>query len=356
MTVAPNSIQTPPSQPEHGNSLLTLVKWLSALHGIQALPQLTLLGAGSGQSEVLRWAEEHAIKKVSLVEASQKQFKLLSATWQAAQPQWQLHNMVLDAGFNKTDAFYIASNIAESGLMAPETLTYLWPNITEKESQPCEPVTLAEWAKMHWQSSGQWLFIDYFCDASLLTAHADVFQAVDVLGVRISTQKGGPEAITAAKWESALKQAGFRVINRSFERHPGVERWLCIKQQDGASSANAAELVQTKEELKQVKEKLENTHTWFMNRKQQALEYEKQVALLESTLKATQEELAHTRQQAQQMPLLKEFLDQLAQQVTDGFAVQSEQRRLATNALGKHITQMLQPTKVQPQKEEKDNL
>lgn len=356
MTVAPNSIQTPPSQPEHGNRLLTLVQWLSALHGIQALPQLTLLGAGSGQSEVLRWAEEHAIKKVSLVEASQKQFQLLSARWLAAQPQWQLHNMVMDAGFSKAGAFYIASNSAESSLLAPDALTHLWPNITEIESKPCEPVTIIEWANTQWQSAGQWLFIDYFCDASLLTTCAAVFKMVDVLGVRVSTHKEVPEAITAAKWESALKQAGFKVINRKSERHPSIERWLCIKQLDGESSVDTTELAQTKEELKQVKEKLENTHTWFMNRKQQALEYEKQMALLESTLKATQEELAHTRKQVKQMPLLKESLDQLSQQVADGLAVQSEQRRQATNALGKHITQMLQPSKVQHQNEEKDNL
>ena len=355
MTVAPNSIQTPPSQPEHGNCLLTLVQWLSALHGIQALSQLTLLGAGGVQSEVLIWAEEHSIEKVSLVEASQQQFQHLSAKWQAMKPQWQLHHQVMDAGFNKADEFYIASNSAESGFLAPKTLTHLWPNITEKESQPCEPVTIVEWTKTHWQSSGQWLFIDYFCNASLLTTYPAVFQAVDVLGVRISTQKGLPEAITASKWESALKQAGFKVINRKSERHPGIERWLCIKQPENSLSVGSKELAQAKEELKQVKEKLENTHTWFMNRKQQALEYEKQIVLLESTLKATQEELVHTRQQAQQVLQVKESLDQLTQQITEGLVVQSEQRRQATNALGKHITRMLQPSKVQPQNEEKDN-
>lgn len=356
MMVAPHFIQASPSQPAHDQKPLTLVQWLSALHGIQPLSQLTLLGAGSGYSEVLTWATEHAIENVSLVEASQQQFQQLSAKWQAAQPHWQLHNVVIEAGAIKTDVFYVASNSAESGLLQPETLTPLWPNITEKESQPCEPATMAEWANERWQSSGQWLFIDYFCDASLLTTYAAEFEKVDVLRVRVSTEEALPKAITVAAWEPALKQADFRVISRECERHPNIERWLCVKQLNSEASADKAELVQTKAELAQVQEKLENTHTWFMNRKQQALEYEKQVALLESTLKATQEELAHTHQQAQQMELLKESLDQLTQQVTDGLAVQSEQRRQATNALGKHITQMFQFSQAQPLKEEKDNL
>lgn len=144
MTDAPHSFQTNFSQPALGPHTLMLVQWLSALHSIKPLSQLTLLGVGNGYSEVLTWAAEHAIENVSLVEASQQLFNQLSAKWQAAQPEWKLHNVVIDAGVDKADTFYLASNSTESGLLAPTTLTPLWPNIIEKESQPCEPVSLTE--------------------------------------------------------------------------------------------------------------------------------------------------------------------------------------------------------------------
>lgn len=356
MTVAPHSMPSTSLQSALSQQPLFLAQWLSVIHGMLPLSQLTILGAGSGYSAVLSWAAEQAIESVSLVEANHQQFNQLSARWQATQPDWQLHNKVMEARASKADTFYVASNPAESGLLPPDALMALWPNIAEKESQPCEPVTIAAWAKEHWQSPGQWLFINYFCDAALLNQNKAKLAQVDVLMVRVSTEKALPESVTASAWEAALQQAGYRVVSRECERHPLIERWLCIKRLNREASTVKEDLTQTQAELAQVKEKLESTHTWFMNRKQQALEYEKQVATLESTLKATQEELAQTRKQAAQLKLLRESFDQLAQQITEGLTVQSEQRQQATNALGKHITQMLQPSQAQPPKEEKDNL
>jgi len=356
MTVLTHSTQASSSQPALGFHALSLVQWLSALHGLQSPSQITLFGAGSGHNEVLAWAAEQSIEKVSLVEGSQQAFHQLSVRWQAAQPQWKLHNVVMDAGVDKADTFYLASNSTESGLLAPLTLTPLWPNIAEKESQPCEPVSLTEWASTHWRSPGQWLFINYFCEVSLLVNQVAEFDKVDVLRLRVSTEKSVPQAITAAAWQPALKQAGFRIISRESERHPGIERWLCVKVLNSGSSAVKAELAQTKAEFEQVKEKLENTHNWFMNHKKQALEYEKQLAVTEDELKATKNELAQTRQQMEQIKLLRESVDQISQKITQGFTIQSEQRQQSTNALGKHITQMLQPSKVQTENEEKDNL
>tara|TARA_B100000929_G_scaffold287045_1_gene273114 strand:- start:2010 stop:3008 length:999 start_codon:yes stop_codon:yes gene_type:complete len=332
------------------------MQWLSALYGIQPLSKLTLLGAGNGYSEVLFWAADHAIENVNLVEANQQPFHQLSSKWQASQPQWQLHNLVMDAGFNKADAFYVANNSAESGLLAPEALTSLWPNITEQESKPCEPFTLAEWASTHWQSAGQWLFIDYFCNASVLAKYVSEFEKVDVLRVRVSKEESVPKDITANTWELALTQAGFRVIFRECERHPHIERWLCFKKLKSESLVHEAELAQAKAELAQVKETLENTHAWSISRKQQALECEKKALMLEESLKVTQEQLAKARQQSTQINLLHELVKQMSQQMAVDFIVQSEQRQQATNALGKHITQLLQPSQMQPQHEEKDNL
>tara|TARA_E500000318_G_scaffold72745_1_gene67362 strand:- start:1221 stop:2291 length:1071 start_codon:yes stop_codon:yes gene_type:complete len=356
MSVASNSIQTNSSQPALGQHTLMLVQWLSALHSIKPLPQLTLLGAGNGYSEVLNWAAEHAIENVSLVEASQQLFNQLSAKWQAAQPQWKLHNVVMDAGFKKADEFYIASNSSESGFLAPKTLTHLWPNITEKESQTCESVTMAEWAKMHWQSSGQWLFIDYFCDASLLTTYAAEFQKVDVLGVRISTHEALPKSITAAAWELALKQAGFQILSRECERHPHIEQWLCVKRFECEAVEAKAALSKTKSELDDVKQKLENTQTWFKSCKHQAMEYEKKIVSLEALLESANKEMARIREQSSQLEEMKNSLNQLVIQVSEGFMVQSEQRRQAANALGQHVTKMFKGFNAQESSKEKDNL
>ena len=356
MTVVTHSTQASSSQPALGFHALSLVQWLSALHGLQSPSQITLFGAGSGHSEVLAWAAEQSIEKVSLVEGSQQAFHQLSVRWQAVQPQWQLHNVVMEAGEEKAGVFYVASNTAESGLLSPAALTPLWPNIIEKESQTCEPVTMAEWAKMHWQSSGQWLFIDYFCDASLLTTYAAEFQKVDVLGVRISTHEAVPKSITAAAWELALKQAGFQILSRECERHPHIEQWLCVKRFECEAVEAKAALSKTKSELDDVKQKLENTQTWFKSCKHQAMEYEKKIVSLEALLESANKEMARIREQSSQLEEMKNSLNQLVIQVSEGFMVQSEQRRQAANALGQHVTKMFKGFNAQESSKEKDNL
>ncbi|GGW50393.1 hypothetical protein GCM10007158_09170 [Vreelandella hamiltonii] len=356
MTVAPHTTSLTQLPSAFNEEALTLMQWLDALHTLMPPTQLTYWGAGAGHQALLNWAAIKAVGEVSLVEGHSHAFTSLSERWQKSHPHWQFHNEVMETGLDEEGIFYTASHQTESGLLSPETLTSLWPHIEPTHQQACEPVRVADWAKQHWTLPGQWVVIDYFCDAGLLAAHAAAFRQVEVLKVRVSTLETVPEPITGQAWEPALKQAGYRVLKRATERHPHIEQWLCIKQQDSDVAAANESLANVQAELAEVKGKLEKTHTWFMNRKQQAMEFEQQVAVLESTLKATQEELAQARQQSAQLKLLKESLEQLSQQVSQGFTIQSEQRQQATNALGKHITQLLQSSQSQPPKEEKDNL
>ncbi|WP_447044883.1 hypothetical protein [Vreelandella sp. H-I2] len=330
------------------SDFMPLTHWLTVLNQITPAQQLTILGAGNGNSALLQWASELALANVNLAEAGNKTYTQLKARWQPQAPRWQFHNVVIETGHNDK-TYYTVSNPSESGLIPPITLAPLWPNLTSLDEQPSDPRTLKAWATEHWQETGQWLVIDYFCDATLLSNNSAVFDAVEILVVRVSTEKNMPEGLNETAWQKALQNLGFRVVAREAERHPRVEQWLCIRQPHH-------EIATLQSELAEVKQKLEDTHTWFMNRKQQALSYEQQIVTLEQTLKATQEELAQARHQAAQLKLLKETLDQLDSHLAKGFSVQSEQRQQATNALGKHLTQLLQSSQAQQPQEEKDNL
>lgn len=355
MTVAPKSIQASSSKAVSGQDSLNLSQWLSALKFMLPFSQLTLLGAGRGYSEVLTWAAEHAIEKISLVEANPQRFRQLDARWKTAHQQWQLHNLVMDSGMN-TNTFFVASNSDESGLLNPEELTPLWPNITETEIQCCEPASIAEWSSTHWQNPGQWLFIEYFCNANLLTSYAAEFEKIDVLQVRVSTEKSLPKIVTARAWEAVLEKAGFRIISRECERSPHVERWLCIKQHNREVEAVKNLLNETQARLAQATKSLERSHNQIIDYEERAKSLKNKIASLENDFASVEKEMIELRQHSSQWRMTRESLDKISQQITENFAIQSIERRQTANALGQHVTKISKELKLKESLKKKDSL
>lgn len=359
MTVAPHTTSLTQLPSAFNEEALTLMQWLDALHTLMPPTQLTYWGAGAGHQALLNWAAIKAVGEVSLVEGHSHAFTSLSERWQKSHPHWQFHNEVMETGLDEEGIFYTASHQAESGLLSPETLTSLWPHIEPTHQQACEPVRVADWARQHWTLPGQWVVIDYFCDAGLLAAHAAAFRQVEVLKVRVSTLETVPEPITGQAWEPALKQAGYRVLKRAPERHPHIQQWLCIKQLDSDAVDAKESLANVKAELVEVKQQLEKTQAWLRDRRQQAREFEKNIASLKDSLEEANNEIKRMHEQSSQLDELKSSVSQLLLQLSEGFMVQSDQRRQAANALGQHITKMFKEVKLVKEQEltkEKDNL
>ncbi|WP_404416378.1 hypothetical protein LG277_03310 [Vreelandella aquamarina] len=309
MTVATNA-QPFITQPTTGNETLSQAQWLESLSRILPLSQLTVFGAGKGKSTVIDWAAANGVKNVSLIEGNKGQYEHLVTAWQASQPQWQLHNQVMQASTNQESTFYTASLPAESGVLAPGALNVLWPNISETQRHPCEPKGLSSWAATHWQNAGQWLFIDYFCEADLLNASQDAFKNVDVLMIRVSTADQMPKALTAKAWGATLEKAGFSVVHRESERHPHIEHWLCIRSPEKTQNILEQQLKATQKKLEaaednylnierrhreiekasqECQQKLEETHGWFEGCKKKAEEGAKKIKTLQTELNSKAE-------------------------------------------------------------------
>ncbi|NOG31620.1 hypothetical protein HLB35_07285 [Halomonas sp. TBZ9] len=318
MTVATNA-QPFISQPTTGNETLSQAQWLEALGRVLPLSQLTVFGAGKGKSTAIEWAAANGVKNVCLIEGNKDQYEHLVAVWQALHPEWQLHNQVMQASANQANTFYTASLPAESGVLAPDALNVLWPNISETQRQPCEPKSLSSWAATHWKSAGQWVFIDYFCEADLLNACQDAFKNVDVLMIRVSTAEQSPKALSAKAWTTALEKTGFSVVHRKEERHPHIEHWLCIRSPS--------------EERRILKQQLEEIYQQDKQQAQQQLE-DKQAQL--------------TRQQAQ-FKQLSEERDTLKNRLNKALKA-SQQHQQAQKETAEKLEQANQQLKTTQQK------
>jgi hypothetical protein len=339
--------------PDNAQVSIPLPQWLTLLSHLYPVEHLTVVGAGMGSSPLLHWASEQNVTRADLIEGDAGQVEKLGARWKTRHPDWQCHQMVIHPGYEGS-TFYLASHAGESGLIHPESLQALWPNLHCRDEQPCELHSLAEWSAERWAEQsgaqrGRWLSIGFFCDAEILAQCQQAFAATDVLFLRVALQPALPEGLTAPAWRAALKEAGFRIVHRESEHHPGIERWLCVRDHQQLAQSLQGELDETRH-------KLEQTHTWFMNRKRQAEEGAEQLNALQAEHDALQ---AKYQEQAQRLGSkeaeLKKVSEQLASQKQQSNATQqriaqlerkletlfSDQQRYiqqTTNALGQHVT------------------
>ena len=110
-----------------------ILPWLGLLRQLYPPSAVLLVGAGSGTSPWVQHLLATGHRNVTLVEADEPTAARLKLVAQA-QPSWAVQQGVVGRNSEHTP-FYTASLQTESGLLEPESLRSLWPNLQTTHQQ-----------------------------------------------------------------------------------------------------------------------------------------------------------------------------------------------------------------------------
>jgi len=233
-------------------STQSITSWLDHLQVLTPPKSITLIGAGNGQGTLAQWLLQQAhAPHITLVEADARQFASLQRTVaeHGSAKQFTLLNEVV-APQDGMASFFVASSTAESGLLQPEALRAIWPNLQTVEVQECQAVGLKEFLGLHLQAAhadnalpapvesainSQWLILDCLTAGSMLDKVADKLALVDVLIVRVllDTEESAkaaqiPQASTNFV-KSMLRGQGLAQAAIETTRHPAIGYVLFVR-------------------------------------------------------------------------------------------------------------------------------
>lgn len=208
MTIAMATQRTP--------SLSALLDLLRAL----TVPRHVLcIGPGARPSAWVQWMLDADIPRVTLIDASEEAVRSLGP-FMAGHPGWQLHHLVVGPGTAPV-TFHTAQLPGESGLIDPEHLRELWPNIRSRQSQVRDAVSIDDLLRND-VSTPDWLVVDCLPAAGLLASVDLASLDVSLVVTRcLVTDVHLPDAgasIDAS--DQRLSSAGFRRVCCLPERHP----------------------------------------------------------------------------------------------------------------------------------------
>lgn len=244
-----------------------LIPWLEHLRQLYPPQGVVVVGAGNGTGPWIqalrRWNTEH----VTLVEADDGQFQHLQRS-AADREHWLLRKQVV-AHASQSVTFHLASNPAENGLLKPEHLRTLWPNLETREKQTREAITLADLLQGV-TPQPNWLWLDCLPAAGLLQGAGKTLDGINVILVR-GLQSG---AEVLAEYDSAssisavtrrLQAEGFACMTTEGGHHPGIAHALYVRdyaaQSAQASAQHTRQLQAVQAELRQTRQQAEHAAT-----------------------------------------------------------------------------------------------
>ena len=163
-----------------------------------------------------------------LVEADDAQFLQLQKNV-GEFDRWRLHKQLL-AGMDGTVVFHQASNSAESGLLAPENLLSLWPNIKTHHKEARQAITLASLLQDE-DNCANWLMVDCLPALPIVQGAGGQLDRFDVIAVRVVFDDEAPDVSVASRsqLDSYLNSCGYRCIAAEPGRHPAVGHALYVR-------------------------------------------------------------------------------------------------------------------------------
>ena len=228
--------------------------WLDLMRTLLLPKSVMLVGAGPGTGDwiqrLLRWE----INGVSMIEAEDSQFQHLQSVV-PARPEWQIRKQVV-ALDSEAVSFYQASNIAESGLIEPEELRTLLPNLKTRTKQTRQAVSLGELLEA---SPSNWLVVDCLPARSIIEGALAQLTAVDLIAARVVFDSAHlpREDGSLASLQQLLQAHGFRLLATEAERHPGIGQALFVRDTRSDVSALSQTIEQRTAELQQQREERE---------------------------------------------------------------------------------------------------
>ena len=222
-----------------------LISWLEHLWQLFPAQGVLIVGAGNGTSPWIDALQRWNAPNVTLIEADDTQFQYLQHTLMTREG-WQLHKQVVAAETGSV-AFHHASNPAESGLVEPENLRPLWPNLKTRHISKRQAISLAE-LLAGTKPAANWLLIDCLPAGALLSGAGRALATFDVIVTRTLLPEAGAD-ISAAQADAnsitqLLKAHGLRTVTSQASRHPRIQHAVWVRDVVAESKAKEEALAQ----------------------------------------------------------------------------------------------------------------
>lgn len=208
-----------------------LLSWLDHLWVLYPAQNVLVIGAGNGTSPWTDALQRWQAPRSTLVEADEAQFQQLQHS-PAAREGWHFRKQVI-ASQTGSATFYTASNPAESGLIEPESLRALWPNLKTRQKTARQAISLTELLAAT-EPNANWLIIDCLTADDLLASTADGLGQLDVIVTRTllplndaGADSSGKPTFTAI--QQTLEAQGFTQVATQQARNPGIAHTLHVR-------------------------------------------------------------------------------------------------------------------------------
>ena len=237
--------------------------WLDCLSSIYPPTGVMVIGAGNGSSIWVQWLYKKCVNPVILVEGNQKQFQLLKHNI-PLNKEWVFLNKIVIFG-SEPHIFHYVDNSRENGLLSPEQLHSLWPNIKcIGEEAIHNGITLNSLQKSE-NLPLNWLFIDCLPAPEILEHAGDMLHRIEVV-VSMVVIQDEPFSASLKNLDKVLNEVGMRRVHLFQERHPSIG--YAIYTRNVALKITEAESL--KEEIKQQQRKISILQSSL---EQQSVEY-----------------------------------------------------------------------------------
>ena len=208
-----------------------LISWLEHLWQLFPAQGVLIVGAGNGTSPWIDALQRWNATSVTLIEGDDAQFQHLQCNLHA-RDGWQLRRQVVAAESGSV-SYHQASNLAESGLVEPENLRALWPNLKTRQKSTRQAISLAELLALT-EPQANWLLLDCLPAGALLAGAGDALATCDVIVTRCLLPTADTDTFPVphadmANIDQLLQAQGFKIVAIQTGRHPGVAHALHVR-------------------------------------------------------------------------------------------------------------------------------
>ena len=282
-----------------------ILSWLEHLWQLYPAQGVLVVGAGNGTSPWIDALQRWNAPSVTLVEADDAQFQHLQRNMPEREG-WQLRKQVVAAETGNV-TYYQASSPGESGLVEPENLRALWPNLKTRQKSTRQAISLAELMALT-EPQANWLLLDCLPAGALLAGAGDALATCDVIVTRALLPETGadlPSAQADANTITQLLQAqGFCTVAMQTSQHPGVGHTLHVRDRSAQLAQLNLAFLQSSLQVKRLNDELSETQEALQQvqkaSQQSAQKMQDLLAVRDASVQSLQRELLSVQEQLSQ--------------------------------------------------------
>ncbi|MEC3766364.1 FkbM family methyltransferase [Cupriavidus sp. SS-3] len=204
------------------------------------------IGAGAGMGQLIRWLYQTNIPSVVLIEADEEKFAHLDKSL-PHRNGWHFRKQAVAAVAEPT-TFFRASLSSASGLLDPDTLRGLWPNIQKCQELILEATSI-ERLQHECKTRASWLIVDCFSALPIICGAGERLNDFDVILARVIL--GESFELTAGSSEEEvvhfLTVRGFRHLVTDPDPHPGIGHALFVRDARAAEKIARSDLCELRD-------------------------------------------------------------------------------------------------------------